>query len=537
MRQIAFSKFRVVNKASKCCGHVRRYYLRASYQILFALLFSAIACCSQDGLSAQAAATTVTAEESNTRWFVVSIEGKKIGYQRQVIEASADRVRQTDTLDIVMDRGGEKSSFYTETMTEETKSGRPLSFAVRFRASSQETLTQGKVLADRTIQVTETANGVVRPIRTLKLSSDALFPNAQLKKLRASGLKPGITVRFVAFDPSVMLSFPVETNVLSRQQSDSFEGSKTLLKVEQILHLPNTDVPTSALVDADFNLYEVNTPVGGLNMRLTASTRAVALAPNDVSNVFTEQFAKAPRSLNADEEAGALRYRIRLKTKTATLAPQTDEQHVSARAGGFDVVICARCGVAPASEKAPASLAAASKPTAWLQSDDPEIKQAALLQVKGKIGAQAQMHALETFVTTHISNANLTTAYASAKEAFETQTGDCTEHALLLAAMGRAVGIPTRVVSGLAYAPDYLGQKDIFVPHAWMQAFIDDRWQSFDAALGRFDSGHIALAITDGDPSSSFVGATLMGNVAIDAIDVVRGDGAAEGVKTNEGVK
>lgn len=530
MRQIAISKSAVGNKASK--------HLRASCRFIFALLFSAIACCSQDGVSVQPAATSVTVEDTSTRWFVVSIEGKKIGYQRQVIEASADRVRQTDTLDIVIDRAGEKSSFYTATTTEETKAGRPLSFAVRFRASSQETLTQGKVLADRTIQVTETANGVVRPMRTLKLSSDALFPNAQLKKLRASGLKPGTTIRFVAFDPSVMLSFPVETKVLSRQQSDSFEGSKSLLKVEQILHLPNTVVPTSALVDADFNQYVVDTPVGGLNMRLTASTRAVALAANDLSNVFIEQFAKAPRSLTVDEEAGALRYRIRLKTKTATLAPQTDEQRVSARADGFDVLICARCAEAAASEKAPATLAAASKPTAWLQSDDPEIKQAALLQVKGKIGAQAQMYALEAFVTTHISNTNLTTGYASAKEAFESKTGDCTEHALLLAAMGRAVGIPTRVVSGLAYAPDYLGQKDIFVPHAWMQAFIDDRWQSFDAALGRFDSGHIALAITDGDPSSSFVGATLLGNLVIDAIDVVRGvDGATEGIKANEGVK
>ena len=96
--------------------------------------------------------------------------------------------------------------------------------------------------------------------------------------------------------------------------------------------------------------------------------------------------------------------------------------------------------------------------------------------------------------------------------------------------MGRAVGIPTRVVSGLAYAPESFEQKDIFVPHAWMQAFVGGRWQSFDAALGRFDSGHIALAITDNDPSSSFVGATLLGNVAIEAIDVVPGE-ASEGVK------
>jgi len=524
MWQIVNNRFWLDATAKKCSIQ--------SCQVLFALLFSALAWSGQDGASAKVAATgSAAAEQSSTRWFVVSVGGKKIGYQRQVIAASAGRVRQTDTIDIVIDRGGEKASLYTETMTEETSAGRPLNFAVRYRASSQETLTQGKVLADRSIQITETVNGVVRPMRTLQLSSDALFPNAQINKLRASGLKPGTTIRFVAFDPSVMLSFPVQTKVLSRQQSDTFEGAKPLLKVEQIMHLPGTDVPSSALVDAQFNLYTVDTAIGGLNMRLAASTRAAALAPNDSSNFFVEQFAKAPRALSAEEEAGTLRYRIRLKAKTATVAPQTDEQRVTVSADGFDVVICARCGTAAASEKSATALAAARKPTAWLQSDDPEIRQAALVQIKGKIGAQAQMQALEAFVAAHISDSNLTTAYASAKEAFASKTGDCTEHALLLAAMGRAVGIPTRVVGGLAYAQDYLGQKDIFVPHAWMQAFIDDRWRSFDAALGRFDSGHIALAITDGDPSSAFVGATLLGNVAIDAIDAVRGDPADEGSK------
>ena len=476
--------------------------------------------CGQDNANA-AAAQGAAPTQNTARWFVVSVEGKKIGYQRQIIEVSPDRVRQTDILDIVIDRGGEKASLYSETTTEETLAGRPLSFAVRYRASSQETLTQGKVLADRTVEIIESVNAQARPMRTFKLAPDALFPYAQLKKLRASGLKPGSTIRFVAFDPSVMLSFPVQTKVLARQQSDTFEGSKLLLKVDQIMQLPNTDVPSSALVDTDFNLYSVDTAVGGLNMRLTATTRAVALAPNDSSNFFVEQFAKAPRALSAKEEAGALRYRLRLKTKTTTLAPQTDEQRVSAVPGGFDVVVCARCGTAAATEKTPENLALAVEPTAWLQSDDPELKQAALLQVKGKIGAQAQMLALESFVAAHISDSNLSTAYASAKEAFDSKTGDCTEHALLLAALGRAVGIPTRVVGGLAYAPTYLSQSNIFVPHAWTQAFIGGRWQSFDAALGRFDSGHIALAITDGDPSSAFVGATLLGNLVIDAIDVV----------------
>jgi hypothetical protein len=477
---------------------------------------------------------------SETRWFVVSVaqgagsiavspnrrdvgaqRQNKIGYQRQVLETIGDHLRQTDTLDIVIERGGQKATLYSETMTEETIVGQPLNFAVRYRASNQETLTQGRVLADRTVQITETVNGLARPMRTLKLDPNALFPYAQIKKLRASGLKPGSTIEFIAFDPSVMLSFPVITNVQTAVQTDTFTGSKALLQVNQVMRLPNTDFPSTALVDTKFDLYQLDTEIGGLKMRLVASTRAAALAPNESSNFFIEQFAKSPRALTLAEEKGALRYRIELKNKAKTLAPQTDEQRVTANmAGGFDVLICARCGASGAGEKTSSVLALASKPTAWLQSDDSAIKAAALAQTKGKRSALDKMRALESFVGAHMSQSDLSTAYASAKEAFESKTGDCTEHALLLAAMGRAIGLPTRVVGGLAYASDYLGQHDIFVPHAWMQAYVDGHWQSFDAALGRFDAGHIALAITDGDPSSAFVGATLLGNVVIEKIDV-----------------
>jgi len=35
----------------------------------------------------------------------------------------------------------------------------------------------------------------------------------------------------------------------------------------------------------------------------------------------------------------------------------------------------------------------------------------------------------------------------------------------------------------------------VFVPHAWVQAFIDDRWHSYDAALHGFDAGHIGIIL------------------------------------------
>jgi hypothetical protein len=491
--------------------------MKLSPVIVFVLFLCTVAGMVPAKLGADAAKKPQLSE----RWYVVSIEGKKIGHQRSTTRISQGVVQQTEVLDVVMERGGEKAALFTETVTEETQDGRPLTFALRFKASQQDVLTKAKVLPDRRAEIVESINGATRPPRFLQLAPDALFPHTQVQKLRASGLKPGLTVRFVAFDPSVMLSFPVVTEVLANESFTSFQGEKSLMRVKQILQLPQTEITSTALVDRDFNLYQVDTEIGGINMRLTLSSRASALADNDSSNFFIDQFVKAPSALSSAaltaNSKSALRYQLHLKTPTASLPPQTDEQLVKRTPKGFELLICARCGNAPADDKSASTLQAARKATAWLQSDDSALRAAALKHTKNVTGTRAKMQALEDFVARHITENNLSTAYASAKEAFEAKTGDCTENALLLAAMGRAVDIPTRVVVGLAYAPNYLGQSNMFIPHAWMQAFVDGRWQSFDAALGGFNAGHIALAVTDGDPSNSFMGATLLGNLVIDS--------------------
>jgi len=91
----------------------------------------------------------------------------------------------------------------------------------------------------------------------------------------------------------------------------------------------------------------------------------------------------------------------------------------------------------------------------------------------------------------------------SALETLARRAGDCTEAAVLLAALGRAIGIPTRVASGLVYSrEDYHGVANVFMPHSWVLAYVDGKWRSFDAALDRFDATHIALVIGDGDARS-----------------------------------
>lgn len=68
----------------------------------------------------------------------------------------------------------------------------------------------------------------------------------------------------------------------------------------------------------------------------------------------------------------------------------------------------------------------------------------------------------------------------------ENRMGDCNEHAVLMAAMARAAGIPCRVEAGLVYL------KGRFYYHAWNLVYVG-RWITADALFGQLpaDVSHI----------------------------------------------
>lgn len=127
---------------------------------------------------------------------------------------------------------------------------------------------------------------------------------------------------------------------------------------------------------------------------------------------------------------------------------------------------------------------------------------------------------MEKFVHQKIRTKDFSTALATASEVARSLEGDCTEHAVLLAALLRARGIPSRVAIGLVYAPRHSG----FAGHMWTEAFLDGRWVPLDATLGRggIAATHIKMSDSSlaGDsavPVGAFFSVTmLLGRMQID---------------------
>jgi hypothetical protein len=258
------------------------------------------------------------------------------------------------------------------------------------------------------------------------------------------------------------------------------------------------------LLDRDNRVIEVTQPSFGTGITFRPTDRATALRPRPAYSVMRGAVVQAPYRIPGSAQRGHIRYHFGFRDGLAFDLPQTGEQRVARPAGSPNEVrvdICAACGPGLAGGDE-AARARALRPTRWLQSDHPRLRAIAAPFARMDVSEARRMERLAVRARQLMPRVEFGGHY-SALETLARRAGDCTEAAVLLAALGRAAGIPTRVASGLVYSRDaYHGVGNVFTPHSWVLAYVDGEWRSFDSALEYFDATHIAVVIGDGDARS-----------------------------------
>lgn len=85
-----------------------------------------------------------------------------------------------------------------------------------------------------------------------------------------------------------------------------------------------------------------------------------------------------------------------------------------------------------------------------------------------------------------------TSVESTAAQSFAAGRGVCQDHAHVFVACCRELGIPARYVSGYVYTAD----RERVSSHAWAEAWLSNRWISFDVANARtIGEAHLKLAV------------------------------------------
>jgi len=149
------------------------------------------------------------------------------------------------------------------------------------------------------------------------------------------------------------------------------------------------------------------------------------------------------------------------------------------------------------------------RPGPFIQSDDQKIRALARKILKDAPDAPPLTRAkkLLDWVHTHIEKRPVL-SLPDALSTLENRVGDCNEHAVLLAALARAAGIPTRIEAGLVYL------KGRFYYHAWNLMYLG-KWITADSLFGQLPADVSHLRFATGSPEQQLDLMGIIGKIRL----------------------
>ncbi|HKB00673.1 MAG TPA: transglutaminase-like domain-containing protein [Gemmataceae bacterium] len=232
---------------------------------------------------------------------------------------------------------------------------------------------------------------------------------------------------------------------------------------------------------------------------LIRTSKVAALAPNgQVPDLMKRQSIYLKAAIPDMHDRDAIVYRV---TFQGDAQPKelvaTDARQAIRNVNGksFELAMTARRGAVTggADEKAGPEFLRSNY---FINSDDAEVKKLATRAVGRETDPWKKAQKIEGFVREFMRPADYTEAMAPADHVAKTRTGDCTEYAMLTAAMCRAAGVPSRTAIGLVYVNNLLGRPALAF-HMWTEVHVNGQWLGLDATLGRGSIGPGHIKITD----------------------------------------
>ncbi len=431
-------------------------------------------------------------------WYVFFLNGAKVGYERSVTlpfeQDGRSLVRIEGASHMTIKRSGQSIDLDVQFTSVETPDGKLLEFESQLSQGPMPMQTSGRVVGNQ-LRIETTTKGKTAA-STIPWSDEYGGFRAVEESLLRKPMKPGESRSIQALMPALNV---VGTHELAARDSESVQlltGTYDLLRIDTVTILPGGSRLTGALwTDRTGQMFKNR--LDAMNIEAFRATRAEALQEAEPAEFDLVRDVKVPlsRPLPAPHETRRVRYRVTLEgaDPAAVFVSGPSQEVKSVGPNTVEVTVYAvRPGGPAGNPNAPADPPADEdrQPNNLIQSDYPAVVAKAQEAAEGQTDPWPAAVALERCVKEVIRTPGYSQAFATAAEVIDSGEGDCTEHAVLLAALARARKIPARVAIGLVY-------KDLaFYYHMWTEMYVDGRWIPMDGTLGRGGVGaaHLKMA-------------------------------------------
>ena len=151
------------------------------------------------------------------------------------------------------------------------------------------------------------------------------------------------------------------------------------------------------------------------------------------------------------------------------------------------------------------------KPTVLLQSDHPRIVEAAHEAAGNATDPAEVTRRLARYVYERLRKVP-TMSVPNALQVLDGGEGDCNEHAVLFAALARALGLPARVIAGVVYA------NGAFQYHAWDEVWLG-KWVSVDPVFHQIPADVTHVKFVSGGPEDHLAMIGVIGRLRLDVVE------------------
>lgn len=466
--------------------------------------------------------TALADEVVRDEWQIVHFNDQPIGYVHTYVRGFSQEgnlvIESKVRSELRLSRFGQEMQISSNAYTLEDSEGMILRFDSETVAQGIKTSTRG-VLEGSVLKIIRTIGG--RDSEMEVDVSGCVGPFAAFMKLKMGGLKEGMVLKYRNFAPELLKVSSVEVKVLGKEKTRLLGSEEELWKVESKIEV--LGFPVTEWMDDDFKVRKTFTPIlGGMTTYSVDKETALAvMEQGEIPDVLAGSVIRSSLLIPHPYATNLVWYKISSTAEHADpeLFELTGQRILKREGNAIRLEVKALNPDGDPDVELPIEEPGVEeeylKANQYIESDDPVLRSRAREIVGRESNAYAAAKKLEGWVNEKMIGSLSAGAFNTARETLDLLEGDCTEHAVLLAGLLRAVGIPARVAVGVVYLDGG------FYGHMWTEAYVGG-WIGLDATLAapKIDAARIKMtesSLADISVNEAFLGVVrLLGNITLE---------------------
>ncbi|MCC6679517.1 MAG: transglutaminase domain-containing protein [Phycisphaeraceae bacterium] len=413
------------------------------------------------------------------RWYVVMLQGQRVGHMHSSTHTVDQNVITREQMALTLRRGPSAVSVEQSMSFIETLEGRPVIAETMLR-TAQQPLNSRYTFNDDGISIEREMAGRSMREQVPPLAGEYLTPAAAQRRIEQLDKQGADQIQLAMLDVSTGQPAVIAV-AMTRIGQENIEvlGKTVPAEVWDVTSTATGGLTIRQYVDDRGQMLRSTIAIMGMTLDILAADEAVATSAANPPEVVASLLVQPDQPISNPRQLRRSLFKLLLPDDFNADLPRAGYQRVT-WADDHTVLVALDLDqpVAPTDDQpTPDNLAASS--VLDYQSEPVQALLAKALGDDAKTGSDPvslsnadKAERLRTFVHQYVASKNLSVGFAAASEVARTAEGDCTEHAVLLAALLRAANIPSRTVTGLIYVDDFLGRQNAFGYHMWTQAWL-----------------------------------------------------------------